>query len=169
MSSRYLAAGAAWVLGVAIATTGSIIAVNELAHGLLSQPAQQLVGTRARDNHAPAAQSASPAPSPSPTATASAAPATGAAAQQAAPGTFLSSPDGSVVASCQAGAAYLQYWSPDPGFHADDVSRGPAVVAAVTFEGPGGGVVMRVTCTSGTPVADLSAISPEPWPSRSNE
>jgi hypothetical protein len=159
---------------VAIATTGSIIAVNELAHGLLSQPAQQLVGTKARESHGPAAAPSSPVPSPSPaaTATASAAPVTTAAAPQAAAGTFLNSADGSVVASCQPGGAYLQYWSPDQGFNADDVARGPAAVASVTFEGPAGGVVMRVSCQSGTPVAHVVSVppeSPEPGPSRSDE
>lgn len=170
MSSRYLAAGAAWVLGVAIATTGSIIAVNELAHGLLSQPSQQLVGANARESHDPAAAPSSALPSPSPAA--SAVPVATAADPQGAAGTFLVSAAGSVVASCQSGGAYLQYWSPDQGFMADDVARGPAAVASVTFEGPGGGVVMRVSCSSGTPVAHVVAVppeSPEPGPSRSDE
>jgi hypothetical protein len=65
------------------------------------------------------------------------------------------------VASCQPGGAYLQYWSPDQGFEADDVSRGPAAVATVTFEAPSGGVVMRVSCTSGTPSAQLAALPPD--------
>src|SRR5215469_5006055 len=167
VSSRYLAAAAAWVLGAAIATTGSIIAVNELAHGLLSQPAQQLVGTKAHESRPTAPPSSPPAPSVTPSPTSSAAPGGSATpvasvAPQAAPGTFLSSPDGSVVASCQTGGAYLQFWSPAQGFEADDVSRGPAAVASVTFEGAGGGVVMRVSCSSGTPVAHLSSIAPEP-------
>ena len=169
MSSRYVAAIAAWLLGAAIATAGSVIAVNELAHGLLTQPAQQLVATKAHESHATVAPSSSPAPSvtqvrtsraPTPTPAVSTAPQTPA-------GTFLSSPDGSVVASCGPGGAYLQFWSPDPGFHADDVARGPAAVASVTFEGSGGGVVMRVSCPSGTPVAHLTVISPEPSPSPS--
>jgi len=163
VSSRYLAAAGAWVLGAAIATTGSIIAVNELAHGLLSQPAQQLVGTEARESQATTAQSSSPAPSATPTPTSGVAtdpPATPAlsAAPQAQPGTFLSSPDGSVVASCEPAGAYLQYWSPDQGFRADDVARGPAAVAKVTFEGSAGGVIMRVSCTSGTPAAQLEQL-----------
>jgi hypothetical protein len=141
---------------------------------LLSQPAQQLVGTRAHESRASAAPSSSPAPSVTPSPTSSAAPGGSASpvasvVPQAAPGTFLSSPDGSVVASCQAGGAYLQFWSPDPGFEADDVARGPAAMATVTFEGAGGGVVMRVSCSTGTPVAHVSSIAPEPSPSRSDE
>ena len=174
VSSRYLAAAVAWVLGAAIATAGSIVAVNELAHGLLSQPAQQLVGTKVSERHTTARPSSSPVPSLTPVPTRRAAtrgPVTPAvtAAPPAPAGTFLSSPDGSVVASCQPGGAYLQYWFPDPGFESDDVARGPAAVATVTFESSGGGVVMRVSCPSGTPVAHLSSISPEPSPSRSDE
>jgi hypothetical protein len=165
VSSRYLAAVAAWVLGVAIATAGSIIAVNELAHGLLSQPAQELVGAKARESH-PAALSSAPAPSVTPapsgrSATGGAATPATSAAPPPPPGTFLSSPDGSVVASCEPAGAYLQYWSPAQGFEADDVARGPAAVARVTFEGPAGGVVMHVSCAGGTPAAQLTALSPE--------
>jgi hypothetical protein len=163
VSSRYLAAAGAWVLGAAIATTGSIIAVNELAHGLLSQPAQQLMGTETRESQAATAPSSSPPLSVTPTPTSGPAtdpPATPvvSVAPQPPPGTFLSSPDGSVVASCQPAGAYLQYWSPDQGFQADDVVRGPAAVAKVTFEGSAGGVIMRVSCTSGTPAAQLEQL-----------
>jgi hypothetical protein len=84
------------------------------------------------------------------------------AAPQAQPPTFLSSPDGSVVASCEPAGAYLQFWSPDQGFQADDVARGPAAVAKVTFEGSAGGVIMRVSCTSGTPAAQLQQL-PAGW------
>ena len=63
---------------------------------------------------------------------------------------------GSVTAVCQRAGAYLLYWSPDQGFHADDVFRGPAAIASVTFEGPVSEVVMRVSCKSGSPVARLS-------------
>lgn len=154
MSSRYLAAVAAWVLGVAIATAGSIIAVNELAHGLLGQPAQQLVGARARETHSTAIAPSPPAPLATSVPAGRVRTPAVSAAPQAPAGTFLNSPDGSVVASCQPGGAYLQYWSPAQGFEADDVTRGPAPVASVTFEGSGG-VVVRVSCSSGTPAAQV--------------
>jgi hypothetical protein len=92
----------------------------------------------------------------------------GAARQSEAP-TLLSSADGSVLASCQSGGAYLVYWSPDQGYTAGNVTRGPASVASVTFSNTAGGVVMRVSCTSGTPVAHVFSISPQPSPSRSDE
>jgi hypothetical protein len=156
------------MLGAVTATTGSMIAVNELAHGMLGPQTQQLgVATVGA-----ALKSGAGSPSPSPTigssgpasasraapklshaASPSAVP-SGAAVQDPA-GTLLESGDGSVMASCQPSGAYLLYWSPDPGFQADNVYRGPAAVTSVTFRGPGGSVVMHVTCAGGTPVAHL--------------
>jgi len=71
-------------------------------------------------------------------------------------GKWLQSPDGSVLAVCQAGGAYLQIWSADPGFQAGDVHRGPAAVASVTFERPGNEVILQVSCVSGTPVGHVA-------------
>ena len=59
------------------------------------------------------------------------------------------------MADCLPAGAHLLYWSPDQGFQVDDVNRGPAPVARVTFEGAGGDVVMYVSCRGGTPVARL--------------
>ena len=42
VSSRFLVGVGAWLLGAVTATTGSMIAVNELAHGLLGPQTQQL-------------------------------------------------------------------------------------------------------------------------------
>ena len=70
-------------------------------------------------------------------------------------GTLLESGEGSAMADCVASGAYLLYWSPDQGFWAEDVVRGPAGTASVTFRGPGAGVIMRVSCPAGVPVAHL--------------
>jgi hypothetical protein len=180
VGSRFLIGAGAWALGAVTATTGSMIAVGALAHGLLSPQAQLLAGApngadldvgdsasptpgavSASVSPSPSASSAVPAPSPSTVA--------GGAARQSAAPTLLSSADGSVLASCQSGGAYLVYWSPDQGYTADNVTRGPASVASVTFSNTAGGVVMRVSCTSGTPVAHVFSISPQPSPSRSDE
>jgi hypothetical protein len=175
--SRFLFGAGAWLLGAVTATTGSMIAVGALAHGLLSPQTQLLAGAPgAADldvgdsptptaspsiSPTPSASSAAPSPGPSPVAG-------GAAPQSAAP-TLLTSADGSVLATCQPGGAYLVYWSPDQGYSADNVNRGPAPVASVTFSNTAGGVVMRVSCQSGTPVAHVFSISPGPSPSRSDE
>jgi hypothetical protein len=177
--SRFWIGAGAWLLGAVTATTGSMIAVGALAHGLLSPQAQLLAGApssadldvdsasptpaaaSASISPSPAASSARPSPGPSPVAG-------GAAPQTAAP-TLLTSADGSVLASCQRGGAYLVYWSPDQGYTANNVARGPAQVASVTFSNTAGGVVMRVSCPSGTPVAHVYPITPSPSPSRSDE
>jgi hypothetical protein len=171
VKSRFLVGVGAWLLGAAAATSGSMIVVHQLADGLLGPQTQQLTqanltidpdqGTdrpaphaaAARAIHAsarrsavkvaksaaPVATSAAPTPSPS----------------QSLAATVLQSPDGSVGAVCQAGGAYLRWWSPDQGFRVDDVNRGPAAIASVTFEGGAGEVILRVSCVSGAPVAHL--------------
>jgi hypothetical protein len=67
----------------------------------------------------------------------------------------LDSAGGYVVARCRAGEAHLVYWSPAPGFRADDIERGPARTARVTFKGEGAEVKMRVACANGEPRADV--------------
>jgi hypothetical protein len=172
VSSRFLVGLGAWLLGAVTATTGSMIAVNELAHGLLGPQTQQLGGATVSADLDTGAGSLSPSPAAGSGGTASAsraaakashsasgspsAAASGAAAQSPA-GSLLVSGDGSVMATCQSGGAYLLYWSPDQGFQAEDVYRGPASITSVTFRGPSpsSSIVMRVTCPAGTPVAHL--------------
>jgi hypothetical protein len=177
VKSRFLVGIGAWLLGAAAATGGSMIAVNQLAHGLLGPQTQQL--TQANLSINPDAARDQAAPSPTPSATPSRAtdesarrhhdssrrraavkPAKSPAAlpspSQSVTGKWLQSPDGSVLAVCQAAGAYLQLWTPDQGFHADDVNRGPAAVASVTFEGPASELNLQVSCVSGTPVAHIS-------------
>lgn len=180
MRSSFLIGAGAWLLGAVTATTGSMIAVGALAHGLLSPQTQQLVGAPSGGDidAGGAVDPTLPGVSASSSPSASAVPvqpssglgpqAGGGAAPAAAP-TLLTSADGSVLAACQPAGAYLVYWSPNQGYSADDVSRGPAAVASVTFSNTAGGVVMRVTCPSGAPVARVSSIAPEPSPSRSDE
>ncbi len=110
-----------------------------------------------------ASPSAAASPSgtgPSDTAPSSTAPATPAASTDGTPeggGTVLTSHGGDVVASCQAGGAYLDSWSPAQGFVVGDVRRGPAQTAKVTFDPAAGsgvsGVTMLVSCSAGIPSA----------------
>ncbi len=176
MRSRVLLGVGAWLLGATSATAGSLYAVGQLGHGLLAVPSKQLSAAvvnadLAREKHAressasPAASSHRPKsrparhrtthragpvkthvtdpPSPSP------APSTDAAI-------VLTSADGSAAAVCEPSGAYLVYWSPQPGFEADDVVRGPAAVASVVFSNDSGGILMRVSCRNGVPVRQLS-------------
>ena len=180
VKSRFLVGVCAWLLGAAAATSGSMIAVNQLAHGLLGPQTRQLTEANlsvnpddASSRPVPSATAASDA-SPSSSAVKSARPgakarsrasaapsaaAPSAAAtqqpRQSSSGKWLQSPDGSALAVCQAGGAYLQVWSADPGFRPDDVHRGPAAVASVTFENRTSELILRVSCVSGTPVGHV--------------
>jgi hypothetical protein len=70
----------------------------------------------------------------------------------------LTSAGGEVVASCQPAGAYLISWSPLQGYEVDDVTRGPAVTARVTFSSVAVSstareVTMLVSCSAGVPWA----------------
>jgi len=158
MRSRLLIGACGWLLGAAAATCGSMLAVSHLAHGLLGPGTQQLSAEDVRNDLASMRHSGT-----SPTATATLPPTRAAArpsqsARTAPAGTLLVSQAGSAMASCRSGLAYLQYWSPDQGYQADEVYRGPAARASITFEAPGGAVRMAVTCAGGQPVDRLSSV-----------
>jgi hypothetical protein len=170
VKSRVLVGVGAWLVGAVAATSGSMIAVDQLAHGLLGQQTQQLTEANLSVNPDAEADGASPAATASqaadPSSRRSAAKHAKHAAARPSPsqsltGTLLQSPDGSVMAVCQAGGAYLLYWSPDQGFEADDVNRGPAAVTRVIFRGRAGSVGVRVSCAGGSPVAHLFHPAPD--------
>ena len=158
--ARILIAGA-WLAGAGIATAGSLYSVSLLGHGILGPSSQQLTvaavnralasetaeppASPARPPAAPARTSATPLPSatrPSP-----------AGAGSAAARTLLSSPGGSVVAGCTATGAYLLSWTPQQGFQASSVVRGPAPRAQVLFRSGRTRIAMVVTCHGGVPSA----------------
>src|SRR5215469_14861182 len=151
-----------------MATTGCMIAVNELGHHLLDAQTVQIGATavnadfdRGADHthlapvvsRSPKARSSTPAAKV--TATPSPVPTPKNSPPQNSAGKLLVSADGSVMATCESAGAYLLYWSPDQGFEADDVIRGPAAVASVTFQNLTSGIVMRVSCSGGTPIAHV--------------
>lgn len=165
MRSRILLCVGAWTLGTACATAGSVIAVGQLGDGLLapqSKPvAVAIVNSElALENTERTLWSPTPAPLSSPAD--SPAQAAGSHSHSPAPTPnpvrLLTSSDGSVGAACEEGGAYLAYWSPQQGFEADDVVRGPLAVAAVTFRSSSGGLVMKVTCRAGIPVEHLTQL-----------
>lgn len=66
---------------------------------------------------------------------------------------------GTVVASCKRGGAYLESWSPAPGFDSDDVHRGPARVASIEFEGDDmPDYLVTVRCKGGSPTFDSTIV-----------
>jgi len=173
--SRILLGVSAWLLGAASATAGSLYAVNQLGEGLLAQHSKEIsVATVNAQLALENSDRASPVPTPVPTAPVSPSHSRPDAAHRMAgtgpgrqtphvqppPSKLLTSRGGTAAASCDNGLVRLVYWSPAQGFEADDVSKGPARVASVTFTNDSGGVVMRVACTSaGVPVAHVSTLN----------
>jgi hypothetical protein len=178
---RILFGFAAWLLGAATATAGSLLAISLLGQGitgnsgqlltqdavtraLASEAAEAPPSAAARDTDVPAASATAqtaPAASATPTATDVPAPGQGAdtTSSPSGDGTVLTSAGGEVVASCQAAGAYLISWSPLQGYEADDVNRGPAAAARVTFASTTERVTMVVSCSAGVP----SATSHSSW------
>jgi len=173
---RILFGVAAWLLGAATATAGSLLAISLLGQGITGSSGQLLsqdAVTRAlaseaadapqpataRDTGDPTASApARTSPAASATASATDVPVTGGGTDTASPsppggGTVLTSAGGEVVASCEAAGAYLISWSPLQGYEADDVNRGPAATARVSFESATQRVTMVVSCSAGVPSA----------------
>ena len=162
--TRVLLAIGAWLLGVGAATGGSLVAVSLIGQSIDGPPTRQLtvaavnraLAVGERDSDSP------PAASPSATAGHQAATATprapsGPAATAPPAGTLLSSAGGSVLARCGPTGAYLISWSPQQGYAADEVVRGPAAAARVLFAAGHHGVRMVVSCTGSVPSASVTA------------
>jgi hypothetical protein len=70
------------------------------------------------------------------------------------PGT-LSGQAGQLVVRCDGDIAYLESWSPNPGYRVDDVVRGPAATVSVEFESDSADdVEVVVRCQDGTLVQE---------------
>ena len=98
----------------------------------------------------PSAQASRSRPAPSPSAQAAATVGPTSAGPSS---TELTSVGGTAVAQCRPGGAYLVSWSPNPGYEAGAVVRGPALTAQVTFDSTANSVIMTVSCSAGTPTA----------------
>lgn len=170
MRTRILIAVCAWSLGAAAATGGAYLAVSILGEGFTSAPSQQLtvamvkraLASEAAETSAPAATTPAPVPSVKLGGTATPitrrhAPATPTPAASPSPrspgGTVLSSQGGTIVAGCESAGAYLESWSPQQGFEARNVVRGPAATAQVAFKSSQSTVTMVVSCSAGVPSA----------------
>ena len=164
MRTRVLVGVGAWLLGAAAATGGSVLAVSMLGQGITASSGQQL--TAAMVNRALASEAVetarpllTPTPWPSVQLGGVAMPITRAtpapvpASPQSAAGTVLSSAGGTVVAVCQQAGAYLQSWSPQQGYEANGVVRGPTGTAQVSFISNQAKVTMLVTCPGEVPSA----------------
>jgi len=168
--SRVLFGAGAWLLGAVAATAGSLLAVEQLGQGMLAQQTTELSVTAVNAKLAaesaeattrPQASTGSSAPTPSASRTARSTRPVGRGTPGPTIGTgkVVASQDGTAFAECKPGGAYLVYWTPQNGFEADHVVQGPAAVASVTFRGSTSGVVLKVSCSGGRPVAHVSQLN----------
>ena len=167
MHSRILLGVAAWLVGASVATSGSLLAVSVLGQDLIPVAGEQLsmeTVNRALAKEAAERIAAGPQRSGARQAshTAPSSPATRHPAPPRSPGatggTVLTSAGGTIVASCAGSRAYLVSWSPQQGFGAGDVVRGPTTSAQVTFTGGQLTVTMIVSCGTGVPTATSTTV-----------
>lgn len=173
MPSRVFIGAGACLLGAASATAGSIYAIAQLGQGLVEQHTTQvsvaMVNAEvAKDSGT--APATGPVTGSSPTASAQAphAPAKrhsgdkhrAAPPLTGSPGKLLTSPGGTTIASCSQDRAELLSSSPYQGFGEARLVGGPSAVASVTFINSSIGVIMKVTCDAGVPVAQVSEFHP---------
>jgi hypothetical protein len=158
----------AWIVGAVAAVGVGVLALSQIGDGLTSRNVQPLTPeVVAREASAAAAPSAvpseseSPGAAGSPSASAGPSPATSTAAPSAkapppaAADKLVTSPGGTAVARCSGGQAYLVSWSPEQGYRADDVARGPSATVSVKFESGNNKVFLTVRCAGGEPQASF--------------
>jgi hypothetical protein len=155
-----LASVLAWVAGAALAVAVGMLALSSIGGGRIPdalQPAppdsviQDVPGRPgAASATRSAAGSASPTPRPS-RSQAGPAPSTTGAKPPGSSRRVISTSAGSIVVECRSSQAYLVSWSPEPGYSADKVRRGPAEVVSVRLRAPGEKVDLAARCVDGIP------------------
>lgn len=141
---RWVLAGGAWLLTVAAATALATWAVGSMREGIFGTSdapySESRVDALLADATAAPPTTAPPTTAPSTT--------TGGGTVRA-----LTTAGGTIVAVCDAGLVTLKVWTPNAGFEAEKVQRGPAAVASLRFKARGGGgdVRAQVTCAGTEP------------------
>lgn len=140
------------VLGQGMDPAGEQVSVETVNRALAKEAAE---GTAAKPRRSvPPSASRTAPPPPKARRSAGTAPSTATGG-----GTVLTSPGGTIVASCADMRAYLVSWSPQQGFGSSGVVRGPATNAQVTFTSGQLTVTMVVSCDAGAPTATTTAVS----------
>ena len=152
VTRRWVLAGGAWLLTVAVATAVATGAVGSMRQGIFGT--SDAPYTEAEVDALLAASSAGPTttpPGPAPAAS-STAPPGGTGVVRA-----LTTSGGTIVAVCDAGLVTLQSWTPNSGFKAERVQRGPAAVTSLRFKARSGGgdVRAQITCSGAEPHLDV--------------
>lgn len=165
MRTRTLIATGAWLLGAAAATAGSLLVVSELGEGIAASPGQQQSAAPVLNQ----AQASHVLPSSSPRSrsqggtsrTGGTGGTRGTGGTSATSSTVLTSSGGTVVARCATAGALLLSWSPQQGFQAGSVVRGPAATTRVVFTATASTVTMAVSCSRGMPSAAATVTNAE--------
>ncbi|HEY7484996.1 MAG TPA: hypothetical protein VH912_11100 [Streptosporangiaceae bacterium] len=147
MNRPVLLAVAGWLAAALVATGVGVAAVSLLGEGISDSTARPLSPAEVRRE-----LDRSPEPAETPSGKETPTPPLGAGPMKP-----FDTEGGTVVARCAGTKAILSSWSPAQGFHAEDVVRGPASTASLTFESDEDEFLVTVTCASGTPQARTQA------------
>lgn len=124
---------AALAIGASVSAGGDALSEDEVATAL------------AADDPTQSPQTSSPGADPTTGATTTALP-----GGSLLGGEVLRTTPGAVVVRCDSGSATLVSWSPNPGYRADEVVRGPAAAVSVWFESDvANDVKVVATCANG--------------------
>jgi hypothetical protein len=139
---RVLASVLAWIVGATAAVGVGLLALSLIDDGLEARPVPPMPTDVV-------AHDASDAPSA--TNVVHAGPSTPARSSASARDRLVTSPGGTAVVRCGDTGAYLVTWSPEPGYRADDVRRGPDAQVSVTFEAGEHDIQLSARCVGGVP------------------
>lgn len=127
-----------WLAAAAAATTIGVIAIGAAGSGIAGTTTTPLSAGQVRQALASSSeQPATPPPAASP-------------AGHGVTRT-LTTNGGSITVRCAGGQATLLTWSPAQGYQTDDIQRGPAPTARITFETGDTELHASITCPGGTP------------------
>jgi hypothetical protein len=155
MDRRILLGVAGWLTIAATATAGTVMAIGVLEDGITGSSVRPLdhdAVQRALSRSSAEPQSPPTAPSTVPSPSASAPPGGSAVTRVFAAG----GGSGTVTARCAGGRVTLVSWSPAQGFRADDLDRGPATTAALSFSSEEEEFTVTVSCGPDGPIARRS-------------
>jgi hypothetical protein len=144
MRPRIILLIAGWLAGAAAAATGVTLALSALGSGLFGTAGQTLSAAQVEQQLAQAGPEPSAAAAGSPQAT----------SQGGKPGAKNTS-GGSVVVWCTSQGAVLTA-TPQLGYRADDLLRGPAPVVSVSFRSGSAEVRVAASCATGKPRFSVS-------------
>lgn len=144
-----------WLATAAAAITAGVFAVGAIGHGIAGSTTSPLSDQAVAKALAKATHTSAAAPSTSPrTSPATSRPSAprGTTPEPRSHVRARPVPGGSVVVRCAAGQATLESWSPDQGYEADDVHRGPATTVRVKFKSGRSELETEIGCRGDSPV-----------------